>query len=258
MPGNENVSDASISTSNTPDGWIALDGGAKLNLNDDWNTINDTLNLTVGNYFLLFYWRNDYSTGAQGPAAIDNVSFMQVGTQPGPGEPEECEAPVITSAVSTDSTITLQWTGSTTSYEWAIVEGANWTAPNAGNLVSGTTVTINNLDKNKEYTVGVRTVCAVDEHSDWATRTIRTTNVGIDGVDAATFALFPNPASTSVTVEMAEVGTVSILDAAGRESGKWSCENGRLTIDLSGYAAGAYYVRVVSAKGTAVRKLIVR
>lgn len=189
---------------------------------------------------------------------IDDVTITldhEVG--PGP-QPVECNAPVIASANATDSTIVLSWTGSAQSYEWAIVEGANWTAPNAGTATSATSVTIEQLTRNTEYTVGVRSVCDSGERSEWATRTVTTTNVGIDDVLGQSFALFPNPASVSVTVDLGENGVVSILDAAGRESGKWNAENGRLTIDLSGYAAGAYYVRVVTANGTAVRKLIVR
>lgn len=189
---------------------------------------------------------------------VDEIEVTLNGT-PGPGpQPEECNAPVITSANATDNSIVLQWTGETQSYEWNIVEGANWTNPSAGNLVSGTTVTIDELTANTQYTVGVRTVCTGGERSAWATRTVSTTNVGIEDVLGESFVLYPNPATVSVTVELAEAGMVSILDAAGRESGKWSVENGHLTIDLSGYSAGAYYVRVVTAQGTAVRKLIVR
>lgn len=250
--------DNGIGSTSAPSGWIAVDGGSALIHQTDWQHVDYTLNLpTAGTYYLVFYWRNDGSAGNQPPAAIDNI---QIGDQnPGPGpQPVECNAPVIASATATDSTIVLSWTGSAQSYEWAIVEGANWTAPTAGTATSATSVTIEQLTRNTEYTVGVRSVCDSGERSEWATRTVTTTNVGIDDVLGQSFALFPNPASVSVTVDLGENGVVSILDAAGRESGKWNAENGRLTIDLSGYAAGAYYVRVVTANGTAVRKLIVR
>lgn len=247
--------DNGIGATSAPSGWIAVDGGSALIHQTDWQHVDYTLNLpTAGTYYLVFYWRNDGSAGNQPPAAIDNI---QIGDQNGP-QPVECNAPVIASATATDCTIVLSWTGSAQSYEWAIVEGANWTAPNAGTATSATSVTIEQLSRNTEYTVGVRSVCDSGERSEWATRTVTTTNVGIDDVLGESFVLFPNPASVSVTVDLGENGVVSILDAAGRESGKWNAENGRLTIDLSGYAAGAYYVRVVTANGTAVRKLIVR
>jgi uncharacterized ubiquitin-like protein YukD len=44
----------------------------------------------------------------------------------------------------------------------------------------------------------------------------------------------------------------------GRVSGTWNVENGELTIDLTGYAQGAYFVRITGEQQTAIRKLIVK
>ena len=55
--------------------------------------------------------------------------------------------------------------------------------------------------------------------------------------------------------------TVTILDMNGREIhtqlSKHSATQS-LSIDVSGLTSGAYFVRVVNANGTVVRKLIVR
>ena len=64
----------SIGTSNTPSGWISLDGGGKLNLSTDWQTVQNTFTPTTsGVYNIVFYWCNDDLMGTQPPAAIDNV-----------------------------------------------------------------------------------------------------------------------------------------------------------------------------------------
>ena len=44
----------------------------------------------------------------------------------------------------------------------------------------------------------------------------------------------------------------------GRETGKWNVENGKLTIDVSELAQGAYFVRITGEQVNAIRKLIVR
>ena len=80
-------------------------------------------------------------------------------------------------------------------------------------------------------------------------------------MESGTLTLYPNPASTSVTVTVScmdgEV-TVEIVDLNGRTSGKWTVESGKVELDLSGMAQGAYFVRVTGERQTVVRKLIVR
>lgn len=60
----------------TPDGWVSLDGGSKLNLSEAWQSQSSTVNVEAGNYMLVFMWANDGSVGTNPPAAIDNVSIV--------------------------------------------------------------------------------------------------------------------------------------------------------------------------------------
>lgn len=83
--------------------------------------------------------------------------------------------------------------------------------------------------------------------------------VGIDEVDASALALYPNPATTTVTLQGLAAGSrVELLGINGRLCGEWKATDGELLLDLGGCAKGAYFVRVVSASNTAVRKLIVK
>ena len=86
-------------------------------------------------------------------------------------------------------------------------------------------------------------------------------NEGIYDVESGTLTLYPNPASTSVTVTVSGMDgevTVEIVDLNGRASGKWTVDSGKVELDLSGMAQGAYFVRVTGERQTVVRKLIVR
>ena len=74
---------AGFGPSALPDNWIAADGGSKLNLSDAWQTLTDTIeNIAPGYYHVVFAWYNDNSTGAQSPAAVDNIHIQRVSAQP--------------------------------------------------------------------------------------------------------------------------------------------------------------------------------
>ncbi|MBO4587272.1 MAG: T9SS type A sorting domain-containing protein, partial [Bacteroidales bacterium] len=82
---------------------------------------------------------------------------------------------------------------------------------------------------------------------------------GIDDVAAAAISLYPNPASSTVTLMGIEgMATVTVVDMNGRETGKWTVSDGELTIDVTDMAQGAYFVRIVGEQVNAIRKLIVR
>ena len=141
--------------------------------------------------------------------------------------------------------------------EWGTVTGA-------GEYVEGSTCTITAtansgyhfVDWNDGVTDAVRTFTVTEPMSFVANFAA---NTGIDNVDSYTVSLYPNPASSTVTVRFDGVeGMVEIVDISGRANGKWMAENGQLTIDVSALPAGAYFVRVTGEKGTAVSRLIVR
>jgi hypothetical protein len=52
--------------------------------------------------------------------------------------------------------------------------------------------------------------------------------------------------------------TVTVVDMNGRVIYETRSENGKLTLDVSGMAQGAYFVRITGEQVNAIRKLIVR
>ncbi len=85
---------------------------------------------------------------------------------------------------------------------------------------------------------------------------------GIDDIDANAIALYPNPATTTVTISgISGQATVSIVDMNGREVHTQAIKhssNQTITLDLTGYAQGAYFVRITGERINAIRKLIVK
>lgn len=83
-------------------------------------------------------------------------------------------------------------------------------------------------------------------------------NTGIDEVEDGEVTLFPNPASTLVTIRgIEEMSQVAVVDLNGREVFRTNADN-TFTIDISGYAKGAYFVRITGEHSTAIRKLVVK
>ena len=86
--------------------------------------------------------------------------------------------------------------------------------------------------------------------------------MAIDDVDNASISLYPNPASSTVTLTGIEGdATVTVVDMNGREVYTQAIKqssNQTITIDVTGYAQGAYFVRITGDRVNAIRKLIVK
>ena len=144
-----------ISTSGAPSGWIALDGGNRLNQSSAWQTHSEVLTLAnAGNYQLVYFWHNDATGGTNPPAAIDNVQVA----------PLSCPQPqnIFVSAVS-DVSATVQWTPAGSEIQWAV------TCNGVTNIVGTTYTVITGLEASHSYNVAVRAVCGLGDTSFAAT-----------------------------------------------------------------------------------------
>ena len=187
----------------------------------------------------------------------------------------EWSAPVTFTTFSCQSVSGVNVSNVTTNsaqVSWTAVQGVNGYEVEYGasgfNQGAGTTVqastnsaSLTGLTANMAYDVYVRSVCGEGVYSAWSNVTSFTTREGegIDDVNSAAIALYPNPATTTVTISGIEgQATVTVVDMNGRVSGEWKVENGEITLDLTGYAQGAYFVRIVGEQQNAIRKLIVK
>ena len=174
--------------------------------------------------------------------------------------PAPCD-PVTDVTVSnvTGRSATVAWTAPEGQTAWEIEYGTPSHTPGAGDIVTADTnpFVLTDLEPSTQYGVYVRAVCARNLYSDWsAVATIST--LGIHDVFGSTVSLFPNPASSSVTISGIEgEATVMVVDMNGRTVFTAKA-NESLTIDLAGFAQGAYFVRIIGEQTTAIRKLIVK
>ena len=129
--------------------------------------------------------------------------------------------------------------------------------------VTGTSYTITGLEAESPYEVVVVTRCTESleaSPTDNDRIGFTTGQAGIYDVESGTLTLYPNPATTSVSVNVTGMSgnvTLQIVDMNGRTVYSQSGSN-EFKIDVSSLAQGAYFVRVTSEQQTAVRKLIVK
>lgn len=152
-------------SNNLPTGWIALDGGGKLNLQSNWQTKTSEVSVS-GTYTMVFVWRDDTSTGTNPPAAIDNISISML----------SCSKPTNLTANPNSigsRTATLTWTAGGSETLWDIYLSTSSTAPNAqttptNSNIGSTSHTFNNLQTATTYYAWVRSNCGGGDVSSWS------------------------------------------------------------------------------------------
>ena len=150
-----------ITTTSLPTGWIALDGGGKLNQVQTWQNKIVAVNVTTGNYYLVLAWRSDTSTQKQPPAAVDNVSITKLA----------CAYDVTGLAVDgiTTNSATLVWNNSEVG-QWQVAYADNTSFEHATEvIVSDTTYTMTGLQPATTYYAKVRAYCGGSDFGGWST-----------------------------------------------------------------------------------------
>ena len=151
---------------NLPTGWIALDGGEKLNLKTGWQSFVSTeIEIaTAGSYMMVFAWTDDTSSGTNPPAAIDNVSIEMV----------TCSAPTdltVNESATTATSVELSWTENGEATAWQIEltdEEDNVEIIDA----NSNPFTLRDLTSESMYAARVRAYCDEDNQSRWSEEVI--------------------------------------------------------------------------------------
>lgn len=171
-------------TTGLPAGWIAIDGGSKLNLQSNWQTRTSDINITTpGVYHLVFAFRCDGSGGTAPAGAIDNVQFAAL----------SCDRPAsITINNITQTTADASWPASGTVAQWEYqVDNGPITT------VYDTTCSLMGLSANTAYTLRVRAVCGAGDTSLWASTSFRTLCGYVTLPYTETFEGYPAGSSTT-------------------------------------------------------------
>ena len=94
--------------------------------------------------------------------------------------------------------------------------------------------------------------------SDTVVTAVYTQGVGITDVVGASFALYPNPASTEVMLDCGGDAEAIFIDLHGREVLRTRCREGKNRIDIGSLPAGVYYVRLAATSASATLKLVIQ
>jgi len=235
------------------------------------------LHVTGTNYDETFtVTTNPYTLTGLTPAVTYSFTVSAICSETQTSEPSEAQTfttescqPVSGVNVSdiTTTTATVTWTAPAGVTAFEVEYGASGFNQGAGTTVQASTnsASITGLTSNMAYDVYVRSVCAEGIYSAWSSVNTFTTDEeteGIDDVNSAAIALYPNPATTTVTISGIEgQATVTVVDMNGREVHTQAIKhssNQTITLDLTGYAQGAYFVRITGEQQNAIRKLIVK
>ena len=154
---------------------------------------------------------------------------------------------------------------------WAtLTETADTNATPARSGMGDSTVVLTGLEPGTVYWYRVRRSCRIVTDSmdltvwtPWSEgRYVPGTLTAGLGAQAAgpRFEVSPNPAqgSAQVEVEGTEAYSLELIDVHGRTVRRWAAASGSRQLALDGVPLGLYLLRLTAARGTAMRRLVVR
>ena len=169
----------------------------------------------------------------------------------------------------TENSAVVSWqAASATSYEVDYGPVGHGQGQGTTVTVNGvTTYTITGLESETGYSVYVRALCEADAPGPWSQVQEFTTlegGIGIDVADGMNVSIYPNPTSSTTTIALSGVNgdvAITVVDMNGRVvmSDSMSCEGDCVkTMEVSGLAQGAYFVRINGENVNMVKKLVVK
>ena len=85
---------------------------------------------------------------------------------------------------------------------------------------------------------------------------IHLTNASVDENPLSNVKLYPNPTSGQMSIEAKGMTSVSVYDLVGQCVMQRSAENGQLTLDMSQLQNGIYFIKVNTANGSTVQRVV--
>jgi len=167
---------------------------------------------------------------------------------------------------SSENTLSIEWTENGDAEQWHIQYRSTATGVMSSGISNTTAYLITDLQPNTEYQIQVQSVCGIVS-SDWTPvvigKTTHTDSIGIADYDRY-IKIYPNPAGEVVNVECTMNnaqwgGEIQIVDVYGKVVAvvKTMCTSSLQTrIDVSGLAAGLYFVRIATDRGFVTKPFV--
>ena len=171
---------------------------------------------------------------------------------------ETCAAPTnVTASNITNNSADISWTQQGDVTNWDVnyrVAGAD-----AWNSVTTTTnpYTLSGLSEATSYEVQVIAHCTNGVTSD-PSATITLTTTGINDYELSNVVVYPNPTTGMIQIQNSEsrIENVEVYDAYGKMLNMVNVNDNATVLDLSGYASGTYFVKIVTENGVVTKRVV--
>ena len=233
-----------------------------------WNTSKDTNFTATGNPYTVTGLAQTTTYNAAISALCGNGAAESEYSDTIQFTTATCAVPTaVTTGNITATTVTVSWNGSAQSYEIEYGDRNFNRGEGTKITVNGTTHQITGLESDHMYTLYVRSICEAGIMSDYSSQVDFDTPAG-EGFDAVNggmnVSIYPNPTTSATTIALSGVNgevSITIVDMNGRivMSDSMSCEGDcTKTMEVSGLAQGAYFVRLNGDNVNMVKKLVVK
>ena len=230
--------------------WKATTGGTYTAVNATGTTMSYNLSGLTANTSYTF---RAFATTASGTTYGNELTFTTLNQQQ-----ETCDAPTnVTASNITNTSADISWTQQGDVTGWDV----NYRVVGATSWYSATTTTnpytLSGLSEATSYEVQVIAHCTNGVTSD-PSATITLTTVGINDYELNNVVIYPNPTNGTVQIQNTEflIQDVEIYDAYGKLLNVVSVNDNTAVLDLSSYAAGTYFVRVVTENGVVTKRVV--
>ena len=183
----------------------------------------------------------------------DTSAYSEVITFTTPERP--CNAPNFTGNTVTDTSITITWQPISGENAWRIICRTSQ-VENVFNGITTNTYTIDGLSNNTNYQVCVVAICAPGIESSENCINLRTTSIH-DIALANGVKLYPNPTSDKLIIEIeSKFNTIEITNTLGQVIYRVPVTSNQMHVDVVGYSAGIYYVKLQGDNGIVTTKFV--
>ena len=230
--------------------WKATTGGTYTAVNATGTTISYNLTGLTANTSYTF---RAFATTASGTTYGNELTFTTQQHQD-----DNCLAPTNVQASNiTNTTADISWTqqGDVTSWDvnYKVAGATSWNS----STTSTNPYTITGLTESTTYEVQVIAHCTNGATSE-PSATITLTTVGINDYELNNVVVYPNPTNGMVQIQHSEflIQNVEVYDAYGKMLNVVNVNDNSATIDLSDYASGTYFVKIVTENGVVTKRVV--